>query len=209
MRYGLRTVLVAALLVLAGCTVVVTDSSTSTPSGEFGPVAESSPSAPVSATPTLSFEPADTIRASVTDVVDGDTIDVRLPDGSDDTVRLVGVDTPEVRAENDPAEFEGVPDTEAGARCLRDAGREASAFMDDRLSGADVTLVVDPNTDRRGGYGRLLAYVVHDERNINYELVAQGHARVYDSDFSMGETFYAAENRAQEARRGLWTCRSP
>ena len=68
-----------------------------------------------------SSTPSET-TALVTDVVDGDTVDVRFPDGSADTVRLLGVDTPEVHVENDPAEFEGVPDTEAGRTCLRRQG---------------------------------------------------------------------------------------
>ncbi|WP_123533932.1 lamin tail domain-containing protein [Halosimplex salinum] len=97
--------------------------------------------------------------ATVIDVVDGDTIDVRYPDGSTDTVRLLGVDTPEVHADNDPAEYEGVPDDETGAACLEAAGEDASAFAERWLADTRVTLVVDPTADRRDRYGRLLAYV--------------------------------------------------
>ncbi len=148
-------------------------------------------------------------RATVTHVVDGDTVEVRFPDGSDDTVRLIGVDSPEVHADTAPAEFEGVPDTAAGRDCLRTWGERASAFATDRLAGQSVTLVFDPNTDRRGAYDRLLAYVRVDGATFNYRLVDRGYARVYDSSFARGERFYDAESRAQDARTGLWTCREP
>lgn len=42
-------------------------------------------------------------------VVDGDTPKVRLENGSEDTVRLFGVDTPEVHADTETDEFDGVP----------------------------------------------------------------------------------------------------
>lgn len=203
MTRSVRVLAVVIVLALAGCTVAVPDDTTRT----------ATPTATVSAgeTPSssLAFEPAERIRVRVVDVVDGDTIDVRLPDGSEDTVRLVGVDTPEVTAENDPAEFEGVPDTDAGRACLREAGHDASGYLESVVSGRNVTLLVDPNTDRRGGYGRLLAYVARDDTNVNYALVTTGHARVYDSAFALRSAFDTAEMRARDERRGLWRCQNP
>ena len=171
--------------------------------------------------------------ATVVDVVDGDTIDVRYANGSTDTVRLLGVDTPEVYGDTDPAEFEGVPDDEAGAACLESAGEDASAFAERWLAGERVTLVTDPAADRRDRYDRLLAYVhvnasgasegvtaapgtatdgttsAVNRTDFTYRLVATGHARVYDSTFQRSERYYAAEADAQADRRGLWRCRDP
>jgi micrococcal nuclease len=148
------------------------------------------------------------VSVEVLDVVDGDTVDVRMPDGSEDTVRLVGIDTPEVHAENDPAEFEGIPDTRAGASCLREAGHNASAYVEQRIAAGNVSLVFDPNTDRRGGYGRLLAYVYVGEHNLNYDLVATGNARVYDTDLMLRSEFDRAEQRARNQQHALWTCQT-
>lgn len=149
-------------------------------------------------------------QATVTQVVDGDTVDVRFADGSRDTVRLLGVDSPELDGRNRPDEFEGVPDTEAGRHCLEGAAHEASAFAERHLAGATVEVVTDPVADRRGDYDRLLAYVVlANGTDVNYRLVATGNARVYDSTFSRSDRYYAAEAEAQEARRGLWRCRDP
>ncbi|RRJ29965.1 lamin tail domain-containing protein [Halocatena pleomorpha] len=149
------------------------------------------------------------LTAMVTGVTDGDTVDIEYSNGTTDTVRLLGVDTPEVYGENDPTEFEGVPDTEAGEQCLSDAGDAASAYMKDELqTGEQVTLELDAESDGRGDYGRLLAYIHDDGVNLNYNLVDTGHARVYDSQFSQSDRFYAAESDAQAAERGLWQCRN-
>jgi len=158
---------------------------------------------------TNTVAPGEGVAVTVTRVVDGDTVDVRYANGSTDTVRLLGVDTPEVNTENDPAEFEGVPDTGAGRDCLRSAGESASAFAERLLAGEEVTLVVDETADRRGGYGRLLAYVHVDGVEFNYQLLAGGYARVYDSTFSRSERYYATESRAQSSTTGLWACRTP
>lgn len=148
-------------------------------------------------------------NATVTSVVDGDTIDVRFEDGSTDRVRLLGVDTPEVHVETSPAEYEGVPDTEAGRACLRSAGEDASAFVDQEVGGDRVEIDTDPVADRRGGYDRLLAYVLENGTSLNYVLVRDGYARVYDSEFQHADRFYEAEAAAQQAGRGVWACRSP
>ncbi|WP_255150900.1 lamin tail domain-containing protein [Halorarius halobius] len=177
----MRAVSLVVLLVLAGCagTLPATDAPASV-DGE--------------------------LTVTVTRVVDGDTLEIAYSNGTADTVRLLGVDTPEVHAENSPDEFEGVPDTDAGRACLRRWGEKASAFAERQLGGEQVTLAFDSNEGRRGYYGRLLAYVSHDGEPFNYRLVADGYARVYDSEFTRRDRFYAAEREAQQSGTGLWEC---
>ncbi|WP_248896815.1 thermonuclease family protein [Haloplanus halobius] len=162
-----------------------------------------SPPAPDGAQSTAT---ASETTARVIDVVDGDTVDVRLANGSTDTIRLLGVDTPEVQAENAPAEFEGVPDTEAGRDCLRRQGERASEFAVETLAGEQVTLRFDPLADRRGGYGRLLAYVVIDGEQFNAALLERGHARLYDSSFQERDRYASLERTARANGRGVWSC---
>ncbi|WP_336037427.1 thermonuclease family protein [Halobacterium yunchengense] len=150
--------------------------------------------------------PAENRTATVVDVVDGDTVDVRFADGTEDTVRLLGVDTPEVYADNSPAEFEGVPDTEAGRSCLRSWGERAGEYARDRLAGETVTVALDPESDRRGGYDRLLAYVYVDDESFNRALVESGYARLYDTEFGARDDYAALERRAREHGTGLWSC---
>lgn len=147
-------------------------------------------------------------NGTVIEIVDGDTIDVRLENGTVERVRLLGIDTPEVHVEVQPGEYEDVPDTEAGRACLREAGENASAAVEARLADERVTLRLDPQADARGGYDRMLAIVVHDNSSLNYELIEDGHARLYDTDFSQRDRYAAAEQAAMDADRGLWTCRS-
>jgi len=197
----LVAVALVALVLLAGCT------------GEFAVPDQSSP------------EPVDgaDVTVEVLRVVDGDTLKVAYPNGTEDTVRLVGVDTPEVHVENDPTKFEGVPDDEDGRACLDRHGENASSYAKERLDGQEVGLAFDPNLDRRGYYDRLLAYVLVDSEGqspsesrtksgdlvtVNYDLVAEGYARTYDSDFSQKQRFRAAEDAARENGTGLWACAS-
>jgi micrococcal nuclease len=146
------------------------------------------------------------VTVTVTRVVDGDTLKVEYDNGTADTVRLLGVDTPEVHTDNTPDEFEGVPETEAGRSCLGRWGERASSYAKETLTGEEVTLYFDANEGRRGYYDRLLSYVVHDGSNVNYGLVSGGYARVYDSQFTAREAFYDAESTAQNQGEGLWEC---
>lgn len=174
-------VVIAVLLVSAGCLTV-----------------------PVSRTETATDG---SVSVTVTEVVDGDTLKFRYSNGSTDTARLLGVDTPEIFSANEPGEYEGVPDTDAGVRCLREWGHEAAAFARERLDGERIQLSFDANEPRRDKYQRLLVYVRHEGDLFNRALVERGLARMYESDFEKRESFATLEASAQDAGRGLWGCR--
>jgi micrococcal nuclease len=162
---------------------------------------------PTDPTRTASPErPEGGIEVTVVDVVDGDTVDIAYANGTRETVRLLGVDSPEVNTANDPGEFVGVPDTQGGERCLRRAGGNASAYAVDRLADESITLVFDEQSERRGYYGRLLVYVFVDGESFNNAIIREGHARVYDSTFTERERYERTAERAREDRRGLWSC---
>ncbi|MFC6735686.1 lamin tail domain-containing protein [Halolamina salina] len=203
MYSGARTVALCLLLVLAGCggAPVGTDSEGRMATETATPA---TPSTAIDAPPSATPKP-DGVEVEVIDVVDGDTIDVRYLNGSEDTVRLLGVDTPEVHAETDPAEFPGVPETEAGRNCLREWGERASQHAKDELIGETVTLSFDENEPRRGYYGRLLAYVHVDGDSFNYGLLTRGLARRYDSsNFQYRERYGTAEGIARGTDAGIW-----
>jgi len=140
----------------------------------------------------------------VVEVVDGDTLKVEFPDGRVENVRLLGVDTPEVHTGVSPDEFDGVPETEDGRTWLRDWGHRASEWMRQRVADAEVRIETDPETDRRGSYGRLLVYVYVDGENVNEELLSQGYARMYDSEFTKRDRFAELEATARSQDAGLW-----
>ncbi|MGZ4132806.1 MAG: thermonuclease family protein [Actinomycetota bacterium] len=132
-----------------------------------------------------------TVTAHVVDVIDGDTIRVDL-DGREVTVRLIGVDTPEVAG---PYTHE---------ECY---GAEASAFTHQQLDGRDVGLEFDAQREDR--FGRTLAYVWLQDgwRLFNSELVRGGCAvplRI-PPDTKYADTFALNEKGARTDRAGLWS----
>ena len=144
-------------------------------------------------------------NVTVTRVIDGDTVEIRYANGTTETVRLLGVDTPETPPNTvSPGEFEGIPDSEAGQDHLISWGENATDFAERKLAGKEVRLVVDPESDRRGGYGRLLGYLYVDGENFNSLLLSGGYARLYESEFRLRDSFATTEATAQQERVGLW-----
>lgn len=127
--------------------------------------------------------------------VDGDTIVVSM-DGKDETVRFIGVDTPETHKPNTPVQ------------CF---GPQASDFTSKAVTGKTVRLVADPTNDDRDKYGRLLRYVyLEDGSLLDQTLVSQGYGFAYISfPFQKKADFIAAQTAAQTAKLGLWTTCQP
>ncbi|WP_435064751.1 DUF4350 domain-containing protein [Halobaculum sp. EA56] len=164
--------------------------------------------------PGLGFEidPSRTYTAEVVRVTDGDTVDVRIPrDGVPDyfdTVRLLGIDTPETAAGPElPAEWEGIDSLEY----LLSKGAAAEAWAVDQLAGATVGLSFDPEEGVRGNFGRLLCYLRYDadgdgarDTLYNRRAVAEGYARVYDSGLTRHDAFVEIERVARKRGLGVW-----
>ncbi len=131
-----------------------------------------------------------TETGQVIDVVDGDTLKVDLGDRIE-TVRLIGVDTPEVVHSNKPVEH---------------FGKEASGFARRVSLGQLVRLEDDPQGNNRDKYGRLLRYVfLPDGGMLNAEIISQGFGYAYTRfPFTRMEEFRALEREARESNRGLW-----
>jgi micrococcal nuclease len=125
-------------------------------------------------------------------VVDGDTIEVSIG-GVEETVRLLGIDTPES------------VDPRAPVECF---GREAAAHTASLLpTGTEVRLVRD--IEARDRYDRLLAYVYrHDDGTfVNLALVRDGFASVltYPPNVAHAGELTTAAAEARNDRRGLWS----
>ena len=142
---------------------------------------------------------------TVTRVIDGDTMEIAYANGTEDTVRLLGVDTPETTLSRvSPDEFAGIPDTTAGRDHLFNWGERSTTLAETELEGTQVEMVFDPDSDRRGYFGRLLVYLYVDGENFNERLLTEGYARMYDSQFSLREEFATVEQEAQATSVGLW-----
>ena len=127
---------------------------------------------------------------TVVRVIDGDTLEVALPDGNE-RVRLLGVDTPEMGRKDRVAEYLAV---------------EATAFTRKLVEGKRVKLETDPHGDTRDRYGRALRYVyLPDERMLNALILSEGYGHAYTRfPFSRIEEFRKLEREARDAGRGLW-----
>ncbi|MDE0066054.1 MAG: thermonuclease family protein [Acidimicrobiaceae bacterium] len=136
-------------------------------------------------------------NATISEVVDGDTV-IADVGGSRETVRLIGIDTPESVARNRPNQ------------CY---GAQASAYLKSLLpEGTSVTLILDE--EARDQYDRLLAYMVrsHDDLFINLDLVARGYAGTlsYPPNTHHEQLLDSAEKRAMQSGLGLWgVCGNP
>lgn len=127
----------------------------------------------------------------VQSISDGDTIKVRIA-GKTETIRLIGIDTPETK------------DPRVGVQCY---GVAASNKMSELVKDKWVRLEADTQSDDRDRYGRLLRYIyLEDETFINEQMVSQGYAfayTLYPNDKL--EKFRGWEAQAKANNRGLWS----
>jgi micrococcal nuclease len=128
---------------------------------------------------------------TVHEVIDGDTIEVALS-GRLETVRLLGIDTPETVHPDKPPE------------CF---GAEASSLLTALLpKGTSVTLQRDE--EPRDHYGRLLAYVFRsDGLDVGGHMLSSGAARTLAiaPNSALTGHYAALESEARAAGQGLWS----
>ncbi len=128
--------------------------------------------------------------ASVIKVIDGDTIILRLQ-GAIETVRLIGVDTPETVHPTKPVE------------CF---GPEASAFTHSVLK-PKTQVRVQRDVEARDRYQRLLVYLyLIDGTFVNQELLRLGFARTMNiaPNTVFATNFASIETAARKNQIGLW-----
>ncbi len=128
------------------------------------------------------------VRVEVVSVTDGDTIRVRLPDGTEEAVRYIGIDAPE----------------EAGVFATVATARNGAL-----VGGGFVFLEADGSD--RDEFNRLLRYVWIEESNLRYRLVnaalvVAGFARVTSlpPEAKHRDLFLALQDAAQTAGLGIW-----
>lgn len=137
--------------------------------------------------------------AKITAVVDGDTVKIQFknkipPDCSkNETVRLIGVNTPELNLYKDKeAEY---------------FAKEAFEYTN-RYYKEDVDIQLDDVSSMRDKYGRLLAYIwLCNSTMLNKNLIEDGYGRYYNV-FLFNEKymrdFLAAESNAIQEKKGIW-----
>lgn len=128
----------------------------------------------------------------VMDVIDGDTFKVKI-DGKEITVRMLGINTPEVL------------DPRKSVECF---GPEASAETKLLLNNREVKLALNPGREKTDIYNRLLAYAYRDDGIfVNKILIEEGFAREYTvgKPYQYQSEFRNIEKEAKMAGKGLWS----
>lgn len=124
-------------------------------------------------------------------MVDGDTIIVQVHDRTE-TVRLLGIDTPEKAGGPRPAE------------CF---GAEASERLADLLP-LQTSVLLSRDLEARDQYSRLLAFVhrADDHLFINLAMVQEGYATplFFAPNRAAEQRFVAAGNAARRDWIGFW-----
>ncbi|QHE51919.1 thermonuclease family protein [Pontibacillus sp. HMF3514] len=167
---NIALILFSSILILAGCTEVKQESKQSQSK--------------------KTTEQQSLIKAKVEKVVDGDTISVQM-DGSEETVRMLLIDTPETKHPDKP---------------VQPYGPEASQFAKEKLSGKQIKLEI--GTTKRDKYDRILAYVYVNGEMYNKLVVQNGLARVayvYPPNDKYVEELRKAEQDAKKSSRGIWS----
>jgi len=107
-------------------------------------------------------------KASITRVVDGDTVDAFIDLGFDlhskQRVRLFGINTPETRTRDKEEKKKGLA---------------AKAFVKEALERNKNQCVIKTRLDKKGKFGRTLGVIYVDGHNLNSALVHKGHAVRY------------------------------
>lgn len=127
----------------------------------------------------------------VVSVTDGDTLKVNL-NGRVETIRVIGIDTPETVHPTEPV------------GCF---GREASNKAKELLTGSTVTVVTDASQGTRDKYERYLAYItLEDGSDFGLQMLRGGYAYeyTYAIPYDKQLTYKEAETYARETGAGLW-----
>lgn len=157
-----------------------------------------SPSITVSVSPELQASDEAQISSpsaelfAVVSVTDGDTFKVRIREQTE-TVRVVGIDTPEVVDPRQPVQ------------CF---GKEASDRAKTLLIGKEVRLELDAAQQDRDRYGRLLRFVFfEDGTDFGLQMIREGYAQesLYsDTPHKYYGAYVEAQVQAKAAKVGLW-----
>ena len=138
-----------------------------------------------------------TTRYTIQRIVDGDTIHVTDVSGTKESIRLLGIDAPEI-------DYENPQNNDCYAW-------ESKATLEELLQHTKtIVLTEDPSQGTRDTYNRLLGYIQTDmHADINNTLIEFGVAREYthkDNAHARQDVYRKTEEIARNNRVGLWNC---
>lgn len=141
---------------------------------------------------------------TVTNVIDGDTLDALFPNGAVERVRLLGIDTPEINPDsNKPHEYDGITDLD----CLGQWGLQSKYVTIAWIKGKDIFIEFDETAGLKTGE-RWLCYVyLENGTDFCALLLKKGYARAYMEGTCSKEYYYfLLQQHAMDKGIGLWSC---
>jgi len=136
-------------------------------------------------------------------VVDGDTLKVNIK-GREESIRLIGVDTPESRI-NKKTKKDAMRSGQ-DVETIIAMGKKATAYVEGLVKQEDL-IAIEFDVQERDKYGRLLGYVyLSNGKMINEEIVKAGYANVMTvpPNIKYKDRFLRAYKHAKERKAGLW-----
>ena len=133
------------------------------------------------------------LKATVDRVIDGDTVKLKFEDGTNESLRILLIDTPEDTKEK------------------QYLGDVATSFAKNSLKKGDI-VYVETDGSKTDKYGRYLGYLWYDStgnkdyKMYNEEVVREGLARVgyiYDAVRHL-DKMKAAQYEAQKSKKNIW-----
>ncbi len=112
---------------------------------------------------------------TVVRVVDGDTLKVRYW-GKEESIRLIGIDTPESRANKKTKK--DAKRSGQDIKTITSMGKRATEYVKSLVKPGDL-ITIEFDAQQRDRYGRLLGYVyLSNGKMLNEEIVKAGYANV-------------------------------
>ncbi|MDD5207980.1 MAG: thermonuclease family protein [Elusimicrobiales bacterium] len=136
-------------------------------------------------------------------VIDGDTIKVLMA-GNKESIRLIGIDTPESKA-NKKARKDAAR-SGSDLKAIVGLGKAAAAFTKSLVKPGDL-ITIEQDVQPRDRYGRILAYVyLKSGKMLNEEIIAAGYASVMTipPNVRYQERFLSSYRAARQRAVGLW-----
>lgn len=138
----------------------------------------------IKVTPTGTQKESGQNKFLVTKVTDGDTVVVNI-DGKEKSVRLIGIDAPELK---------------------EDLGIEAKNKLKELIENKEVFLENDESQEDQDIYGRILRYIFINNELVNQKMIEDGWAKeyTYKKAYKNQQEFKTAETQAKEKNLGIW-----
>ena len=125
----------------------------------------------------------ESIVATVTKVIDGDSLKAKTKEGKEYEIQVEGIDAPELK---------------------QPQGKEATEALSKMVMGKEIKVT----WTKKDNFDRLLAQIHVDKTHANQEMLRTGHAWHFKR-YNQSKELAELEEEAKKAKRGLWATENP